>query len=686
MRQRIWLIFQLSLASVVVGLHLYAALLPEHSMLDWYTTDDAFYYFKVAQNIISGKGITFDGLNPTNGFQPLWMVVCVALTFLTQGDLILPLRILIVLSGILHAGTSLLLFNFVKRFTHPLLAASAAVLWATSGSIYSSLIQGGMESSLSAFSILLLIFLVTHPTEKPTPFWKQFLIGIVGGLTVLARLDNIYLVLLIGVWFALRDFTPYLRSVILSDLGIIFCTSLLSYYLRLGTGATYLENSASLPWMVALNFLITPLLFLLFELYKPYGEAPSLKFLGRLLSAVSLVSIISGATLILLQKWSVYPSLPRLVIIYQWALAAPAFAFIRILWRWVFRQQHNGADHALAPLIRQNWHSTLRRSAAYFLPVVFLLGTYLLWNYAHFATWMPISGQIKHWWGNWPNTVYGKPTQFGPELFGFSTRGGWFWLVGTSNLLLGLFGLDNISLPYLAGGTALLALASFVLIARSSLVTWFSGALDNAALWALFCALPPHILYYTTTSYIHMRPWYWASETIFLVISLALLGESARLAILRNMQSVQIPSYVGPMALLLLGAFFLGNMFRSVWARFLDSPCEGWHEYIASARWLEAKTPPGALIGITGGGSDAYFIQGRVIVNLDGLINSPAYFDALRSGQAGQFLDRLGLEYVYGTETMLLHSDPYRHIFTGRLKYETENDSMTLYRYLPQTP
>ena len=45
--------------------------LPNH----WFTRDDAYYYFKVAQNISEGHGSTFDGINLTNGYHPLWMLV-----------------------------------------------------------------------------------------------------------------------------------------------------------------------------------------------------------------------------------------------------------------------------------------------------------------------------------------------------------------------------------------------------------------------------------------------------------------------------------------------------------------------------------------------------------------------------------------------------------------------------------
>jgi hypothetical protein len=45
----------------------------------YFFADDAFYYLKIAQNVARGRGSTFDGSVPTNGYHPLWELCCVAL-------------------------------------------------------------------------------------------------------------------------------------------------------------------------------------------------------------------------------------------------------------------------------------------------------------------------------------------------------------------------------------------------------------------------------------------------------------------------------------------------------------------------------------------------------------------------------------------------------------------------------
>ena len=70
--------FETILIFVVMSISLYAALSDAQNLSwHWFIRDDAYYYFKVAQNISEGQGSTFDGINPTNGYHPLWMLICV---------------------------------------------------------------------------------------------------------------------------------------------------------------------------------------------------------------------------------------------------------------------------------------------------------------------------------------------------------------------------------------------------------------------------------------------------------------------------------------------------------------------------------------------------------------------------------------------------------------------------------
>jgi hypothetical protein len=132
----------------------------------------------------------------------------------------------------------------------------------------------------------------------------------------------------------------------------------------------------------------------------------------------------------------------------------------------------------------------------------------------------------------------------------------------------------------------------------------------------------------------------------------------------------------------LIGLACLGFFLRTIWLKFPQAKIDAEHEYLIDARTLESLTDTGSMIGMTGGGSMGYFIEGRTIINLDGLINSPDYFEALRAGEGAGFLDQWGLDYIYGSAEMLTNSDPYWQLLDGHLEQIESKGEYTLYKYL----
>ncbi len=57
------------------------------------TVDDTFYYFKTALNVSRGLGSTFDGINPTNGYHPLWLALLAGAFSLFRDDLVFLTRV-----------------------------------------------------------------------------------------------------------------------------------------------------------------------------------------------------------------------------------------------------------------------------------------------------------------------------------------------------------------------------------------------------------------------------------------------------------------------------------------------------------------------------------------------------------------------------------------------------------------
>jgi len=174
--------------------------------------DDAYYYLKVARNVVAGQGATFDAIHPTNGYHPLWLGALVPVAWVVREPLAF-VRAALGLGVGLSFLTAILLHRLVRRITGswwiPLLAL--ILYWLNPRAVASSL--NGLESSLSTllFTVLLWGTLRIADRRSPTADWSResgvrnpeylsVAFGVLMGLLFLARTDNVFF---IGVfWLA----------------------------------------------------------------------------------------------------------------------------------------------------------------------------------------------------------------------------------------------------------------------------------------------------------------------------------------------------------------------------------------------------------------------------------------------------------------------------------------------------
>jgi hypothetical protein len=160
--------------------------------------DDSFYAFKIAQNIAHGNGVSFDGVHPTNGFQPLYVFMIVPFYAVAGSDLIGPIYAALVLSALLTAITAVLLFKIIGRYTSMKIAALMAIVWAFSP-VVTKQAANGLETSLALCMFASVVyFYLSRIRSVERPPAKHFVwLGVLMGLAVLARIDEAFLVLVI---------------------------------------------------------------------------------------------------------------------------------------------------------------------------------------------------------------------------------------------------------------------------------------------------------------------------------------------------------------------------------------------------------------------------------------------------------------------------------------------------------
>jgi hypothetical protein len=553
--------FELVIIAIVAIAHLYVAFAPANNLMSWYTTDDAFYYFKTAQNFGQGLGITFDGIGRTNGFHPLWFMISVPVFLLARLDLILPLRIMVLVSAALNAGTGILIYRTIKKVASKYAAMIAALLWIMTIEIHSVTVTLGMESGISVFCLALLVYWVVEievkrglgTVTKRDVLWA----GVAGILATLARLDNIFAAGLMGLWVLFR------------------------------------------LW----NYKIEP------------GEASPWK-----------------------NRWLV-------------------------LWN-------------------------------YFAPIGIVMVIYLATNQLYFGTPMPVSGQIKRWWGTLPNTVYGYPVDsflgyLGNWVTPQQDLGPWSLITAIPHAIAAglekLFGMagDEQALKFIhryfvlgVGGVLIAALAalfwaSWKEIKKSPLAM---------ALIPFFLGCAIQLSAYKATGYVETLRWYWAGEMLWTIFAAGLLlGAGITLLGKIKVTETHLKWTTGLIGVILAVQF--GNYLTGLISYQVNPGDE--EAYLNGARALETYTEPGALIGSTGGGVGGYFIKDRTIVNLDGLINSNEYFQKLQEGKAYEYLDKIGLDYVYGNVYMITESDPYMENLKGHVELIGTVERASLFRYIP---
>ena len=202
--KKIILVF-LFLATIMPGL-VVALTSPDQAIIDkYFVDDDAYYYFKIAQNVAEGHGSTFDQITTTNGYHPAWMWVLIPVFLLAKINLVLPLRIVLILCSLLHFGALMLLLLALVRMGIDILIGLGAELLLVLSPACNNALLAGTEMALNLFLVALFIFILNravcgeHSVFVCTNRIYFVFLGILAGLLFLVRLDNVFLLLVFTI-------------------------------------------------------------------------------------------------------------------------------------------------------------------------------------------------------------------------------------------------------------------------------------------------------------------------------------------------------------------------------------------------------------------------------------------------------------------------------------------------------
>ncbi|HEY5729477.1 MAG TPA: hypothetical protein VIS72_05460 [Anaerolineales bacterium] len=657
--------FEILLIVVVMSISLYAALSDAQNLSNrWFTRDDAYYYFKVAQNISEGHGFTFDGINRTNGYHPLWLFVCVPIFALARFDLILPLRILLLVMSGLSVATAILLYRLIRKVFAPALGAIAAMYWVFSGDVLKRVYQQGLETGIAAFFIVLFIYKLFEfeKTWRNQPVSSKQLgtLGIFAMLVMFSRLDLVFLAGMAGIWIVFRKHP--MRYLLPQDIVTIVVSVLLALIYRV-TFRDYYKFSDVAVTMIALSLLIKILGAYFLGLYQRSVLSNFATLLKRLTIFALSTSVILGAAMIVVTPLARFDGFPRSAIAYDLIATIVLFALPR-LGVVGLRTKPWNTEPESSPTrqLTSDWKTWLNEGLAYYGVVFGALGIYMAWNKIAFGTFLPVSGQIKRWWGSLSGRVYGGSASNPLAFFGIDYRG-----EGNAWHPVSTFFGKWADMIY--GGTFTDVQRYLILLFIFSITFYFllclnkhkaKNAIAQLGILPLLCGAWIQALSYHITGYSAFKEWYWISQLLIVVLTLSFI---AGMMIHRVVQKFPV-SQTALWLVAVSTAFVMG---ASHWGYVRQIMPYGYSTanapYNDIAAFLEEYTEPGSIIGMTGGGNAGYFITDRTVINMDGLINSFDYFLILKEKEAGAYLAGIGMDYILANID-LINQLPYNSQFT----------------------
>ncbi|MGZ3404980.1 MAG: glycosyltransferase family 39 protein, partial [Polyangia bacterium] len=195
--------------------------------------DDAFYYFQIARNASLGRGFSFDGLAPTNGFHPLWGWICAALWWSGGARAGPPVHAALILLTAATAATALVVARIGRAVAGERVGATMAALWLLSP--YALLIPlRGCESALSALTLALATWSLVTLDRAPT-VGRAALVGLAVGAAGLARTENVLFGAAALVFVAWRTRSWRALAAYVAIAGAVVSPWLVWSWLRLGT-------------------------------------------------------------------------------------------------------------------------------------------------------------------------------------------------------------------------------------------------------------------------------------------------------------------------------------------------------------------------------------------------------------------------------------------------------------------
>ncbi|WP_333852576.1 hypothetical protein [Epilithonimonas sp.] len=243
-----------------------------------FPSDDGFFYPQIAFNIVQGRGSYFNDLYLTNGYHPLWMICCVIAEFINP----FAKQNVVYILWAFQVIFVLLSFKKLEVFFRDNLIGKIlgfsciSILFFSLGTLYL------IEAHLNLLCFCLLLWFLARQKSNDWVF------GLLFSLVFLSRLDNIFLLAFLGLYYLVQrkwDYRVFLKSGII--ILLIVGTYLLSNFYwfgsfvpisgRIKSSFPHLQPNLSLS-IISKFFLAINIIAILFLIFIKNTKYHSLKF------------------------------------------------------------------------------------------------------------------------------------------------------------------------------------------------------------------------------------------------------------------------------------------------------------------------------------------------------------------------------------------------------------------------
>ncbi len=170
------------------------------------TFDDSYYYAEIARNLVNGAGSTFDTINSTNGYHPLWLGLSLPV-FLVGLDGVAAIRALLVLQLAMWVTALWVVAGIAGRrlggAPRIVVLVTGGVLALTGGNPFVvKMVVNGLESAPVVLIAVLLLDRVDRTDGRVLGGTQvtRLLTGALLGLAFLARTDAVLLLVCVAAW------------------------------------------------------------------------------------------------------------------------------------------------------------------------------------------------------------------------------------------------------------------------------------------------------------------------------------------------------------------------------------------------------------------------------------------------------------------------------------------------------